>query len=58
MENEQPFNLSRLIGVLSLIATIAAFAATLLQQLAPEYAIFALALAAAIAAFTEKIQGN
>jgi hypothetical protein len=58
MENEQTFNLSRLVGILSLVATISAFAATLLQQLAPEYAVFALALTAAIAAFTEKIQGR
>jgi len=56
---DQPlWTISRVIGVLSFIATALTFAATLLGQIDPQYSVWALALAAAINAFTGRIQGT
>ena len=49
---------SRIIGVLSFIATVLTFAATFLGQIDPQYSVWALALSAAINAFTGRIQGT
>lgn len=51
-------NWSRIIAVLSFIATALTFGATMLGQIDPQYAVWALALAAAINAFTERVQGG
>lgn len=50
--------MSRLLGLLAVIATVCTAAATLLGYVAPEYAVYAVALGAAISAFTERIQGG
>lgn len=49
---------SQIIGVLSFIATALTFGATYLGQIDPHYATYALALSAAISAFTGRVQGN
>lgn len=46
---------SRIFGILALIVSVLTTAATLLDQIAPKYAVYALAAAAAISAFTEKV---
>lgn len=51
-------DLSRIIGILTFIATGLTFAATYLGQINPDYAVYALAVAAAISAFTGRIQGR
>ncbi len=51
-------NWSRIIGVLSFIATALTFFATLLGQIDPQYAVWALAASAAINAFVERVQGG
>ncbi len=56
--NESVWTLSRIIGVLSFIATALTFAATYLGQLDPSYSVYALAFAAAINAFTGRVQGT
>lgn len=48
-------SLSRILGILALVATVLTTAASLLNSIAPKYAIYALASAAAISAFTEKV---
>lgn len=50
--------LSRFFALLSLLGTIAATAATLLQIIRPQWAAYALAITAAINAFTERVQGG
>ena len=50
--------MSRAIGIVSFIALLLSGAATLAGGLAPQYAVYALALAAAINAFTERVQGG
>lgn len=55
---ESTINWSRIIGILSFIATALTFAATFLGQIDPQYSVYALALSAAINAFTGRIQGN
>lgn len=59
MSLDQPplWTVSRLVGILSFIATALTFAATLLGQIDPQYSVYALALAAAINAFTSRVQG-
>ena len=52
------FSLSNIIGILSFIATVLTFGATFLGQLDPAYSVWALAAAAAINAFTGRIQGD
>jgi hypothetical protein len=47
--------LSRILGILALIATALTTVASLLNAIAPKYAVYALATAAAISAFTEKV---
>jgi len=44
--------LSQIVGILSFIATVLTFGASFLGSLDPHYAVYALALAAAISAFT------
>ena len=51
-------NWSRIIGVLSFVATILSFAASFLGQLDPQYAVIALAVSGALNAFTERVQGG
>lgn len=51
-------NISRLIGILSLIVTVLTTGATLLQAIRPEWAIWALALSAALSSFVERVQGG
>ena len=51
-------NWSRIIGVLSLVATILSFAASYLGQLDPQYAVIAVAISGGINAFTERVQGG
>jgi len=55
---EPAWNVSRIIGILSFIATALTFGATLLGQIDPQYSVYALALAAAINAFTGRVQGG
>jgi hypothetical protein len=50
--------MSRVIGILSFVALLLTGLSTLLGAVAPEYTVYALALAAAISAFTERIQGG
>lgn len=52
------WTLSRVLGILSLLATILTFAATYLGQIDPQYSVIALAVAAAINAFTGRVQGT
>lgn len=47
--------LSKLIGILSFIATILTFGATYLGAIDPHYSVYALAAAAAISAFSKSI---
>ena len=54
---QKQITLSQVLGILSFFATLLTFGATLLQQIAPQYAIYALALSAAISAFTGRVQG-
>ena len=51
------WTISRIIGILSFVATVLTFAATFLGQIDPQYSVYALALAAAINAFTGRVQG-
>lgn len=51
-------SLSRLIGILSLVATLATTGATVLQIIRPQWAVYALALSGAINAFVERVQGG
>jgi hypothetical protein len=55
--NQPLWTISRVVGILSFIATILTFGATFLGQLDPQYGVWALALAAAINAFTGRVQG-
>ena len=63
-ENNFSFNepkkmdLSRVLGILSLIATLATSAAAVLDFVNPEWAVIALALSAGISAFTSRVQGK
>jgi uncharacterized phage infection (PIP) family protein YhgE len=51
-------DLSRIIGILSLVATVLTFAGTYLVGVIPEsYAVIMLAASAAINAFTARVQG-
>lgn len=50
--------ISRYLGILSLAATVLTLIASLLQTIAPQYAILALALSAAVSAFTARVQGG
>jgi hypothetical protein len=50
--------ISRFLGILSLIATLTTTAAAVLQVIKPGWAIYALALSAAISAFTARVQGT
>lgn len=52
------FSFSNIIGILSFIATVLTFGATFLGQLDPAYSVYALAIAAAINAFTGRITGS
>ena len=49
---------SRILGVLALIATALTTLGSLLNTIAPKYAIYALAVSAAISAFTGRVQGH
>ena len=48
---------SRIIGILAFIATALTTVASVLETIAPKYAVWALAISAAISAFTGRIQG-
>ena len=52
------FTLSNVVGVLSFIATVLTFGASFLDKFDPHYAVYALAAAAAISAFTGRITGT
>lgn len=52
------WTLSRILGILSLIATVLTIAATYLGQIDPQYSVWALAIAGAINAFTGRVQGT
>lgn len=49
---------SRIIGILSFVATLATTAATALQLIRPSWAVYALAISGAINAFVERVQGG
>lgn len=49
---------SRLIGILSLLATIGTTIATMLQAIRPAWAVYALAVSGALNAFVERVQGG
>ena len=49
---------SRVIGILSFIATVITVAATALQVVKPEWAVYAIAISGAINAFVERVQGG
>lgn len=49
---------SRIWSILALIVAALTTLATLLDAIAPKYAVWALAIAAGIAAFTERVQGG
>lgn len=51
-------NWSRIVGVLSFVASLLTVGATFLQAVSPEWAVFVVALAGAINAFTGRIQGH
>lgn len=51
-------NWSRIIGILSLIAAGATAGATVVDAINPKWAAMMLAAAAAINAFTERVQGG
>lgn len=51
-------NLSLILGRLSLVATAFTTAATFLNYIKPSWAVYAVAVAAAINAFTERVQGG
>lgn len=55
---EPKITFSQVIGVLSFIATLLTFLSTYLGQFDPNYAVYALAVSAAISAFTGRIQGS
>ena len=55
---EPMVNWSRIIGILSFVATVLTFGATYLGQIDPQYSVYALAAAAAINAFTGRVQGT
>lgn len=50
--------ISRLLAILSLLVTVLTTGATLLQALRPEWAVWALALSAALSSFVERVQGG
>ena len=52
------FTFSNIIGILAFAATVLTFAATFLGQIDPQYSVWALAIAAAINAFTGRITGS
>lgn len=58
LESPSKFTASNIIGILSFIATVLTFGATFLGQIDPQYAVYALAAAAAINAFTGRITGT
>lgn len=51
-------DLSRVLGILSLIATVCTAVAAVLDFVNPEWAVIALAISAGISAFTSRVQGN
>jgi hypothetical protein len=50
--------LSQIIAILSFAATVLTFGATYLGTIDPHYSVYALAISAAISAFTSKIQAT
>ena len=56
MEKSNEFTLERFLAILAFVSTIATTAATVLQIIRPAWAVYALALSAAISAFTVKVQ--
>jgi hypothetical protein len=49
---------SRFLGILSLVASLATTGAVVLQVIRPDWAVYALAFSAAISAFTSRVQGH
>ena len=50
--------MSRILGILGILVSVCAAAASLFGYLAPEYAVWPVAIGAGLAAFTERIQGG
>ena len=51
-------SLSRIVALLSLLATVGTTAASVLQLIQPEWAVYMLAISGAINAFVERVQGG
>ena len=51
-------SISRIIGILALLATALTTGASLVGQIKPQYAVYMLAVAGAINAFTERVSGG
>ena len=51
-------NLSRILAILAIVTQVLTFASVMLEQVAPEYALIASAVAGAISAFTQRVHRN